>query len=57
MLKTRIQICIADSISYLFEIKKKNDQKTDYRINTVFDRFHSYYLSLGLSIYLFAYPN
>jgi hypothetical protein len=38
MLKTRIQICIVYSISYLFAIKGK----TDYRINTVSDRFHPY---------------
>jgi hypothetical protein len=36
MLKTRIQICIVYSISYLFAIK----EKTDYRINTVSDRVH-----------------
>jgi hypothetical protein len=41
MLKTRIQICIIDSISYLFAIKEKR-LKTDYRINTVSDRFHPY---------------
>jgi hypothetical protein len=40
MLKTRIQICIVYSISYLFAIK----EKTDYRINTVSDRFHPYLL-------------
>jgi hypothetical protein len=39
MLKTRIQICIIGSISYLFAIKEKR-LKTDYRINTVSDRFH-----------------
>jgi hypothetical protein len=39
MLKTRIQICIVYSISYLFAIKEKR-LKTDYRINTVSDRFH-----------------
>jgi hypothetical protein len=38
MLKTRIQICIVYSISYLFAIK----EKTDYQINTVSDRFHPY---------------
>jgi hypothetical protein len=36
MLKIRIQICIVYSIFYLFVIK----EKTDYRINTVSDRFH-----------------
>jgi hypothetical protein len=35
MLKTRIQICIIYSISYLFAIKVK----TNYRINTVSDRW------------------
>jgi hypothetical protein len=43
MLKTRIQICIVDSISYLFAIKEKR-LKTDYRINTVSDCFHPYLL-------------
>jgi hypothetical protein len=38
MLKTRIQICIVYSISQ----SKKNDYKTDYRINTVSDSFHPY---------------
>jgi hypothetical protein len=38
MLKTRILICIVYSMSYLFAIK----EKTDYRINTVSDRFHPY---------------
>jgi hypothetical protein len=36
--KTRIQICIVYSMSYLFAIK----EKTDYRINTVSDCFHPY---------------
>jgi hypothetical protein len=36
MLETRIQICMVDSIFYLFAIK----EKTDYRINTVSHRFH-----------------
>jgi hypothetical protein len=40
--KTKIQIYIVDFISYLFAIKEK-DPKTDYRINTVFDRFHLYH--------------
>jgi hypothetical protein len=38
MLKTRIQICIIDSTSYLFAIKEKRY----YRINIVSDRFHRY---------------
>jgi hypothetical protein len=41
MLKTKIQICIVDSIS-IYSQSKKNDKKTDYQINTVFDRFHLY---------------
>jgi hypothetical protein len=44
MLKTRIQICIVYSISYLFAIK----EKIDYRINIVSDRFHPYMESLIL---------
>jgi hypothetical protein len=39
MLKTRIQICIIYSISYLLTIKVKSD----YRKNTVSDRFHPYF--------------
>jgi hypothetical protein len=38
MLKIRIQICIVYSISYLLTIKVKSD----YRKNTVSDRFHPY---------------